>query len=185
MPSVAFRWRWCRRLLPHPPVVVLVREVHAAMASHYLKWQERIGQPIATYVRGDPSGRRYKADVWWYIRFFNRWGDLARARPNEVLVVRYEDLRTDTDACLRRIAAHMRLDLGDAAFARAHRFAAREVIRSLLDPRDTAIAVPPDGASASVVYGRGDRAFMRNTMARYLRHDFGYGYERPDAPSPG
>ncbi len=181
VPSVAFRWRWCRALLPHPPVVVLVREVHAAMASHYLKWQERIGQPLSTYVRGDPSGRRYKADVWWYIRFFNRWGDLARARPNDVLIVRYEDLQADTGACLRRIAAHMRVNLSDAAFAQALRFAGREVIRAMLDPAETEIAVPPDGASAAIVYSRNDTAFLRNATARYLRHDFGYGYARHEA----
>ena len=183
IPSVAFRWRWCRRLLPHPPVVVLVREVQAAMASHYLKWQERIAQPLPEYVRGDPSGRRYKADLWWYIRFFNRWGDLSRARPDSILIVRYEDLQADTRACLRRIATHMRLDLSDPALARALQFAERDAIRALLDPTDTEIAVPPDGASASVVYGGRDKAFMRNAMARYLRYDFGYGYDRGAAPA--
>jgi hypothetical protein len=178
IPSIAFRWRWCRRLLPHPPTVILVREVHAAMASHYVKRQQPIAHPLSDYVRGDPSGRRYKADVWWYIRFFNRCGDLARARPDAVLVVRYEDLQADTGACLRRIAAHMRLGLDDAAFAHALRFSERGAIRARLDPGETEIAVPPDGASAAVVYGRGDRAFMRNAMARYLRHDFDYGYAR-------
>jgi len=176
IPSIAFRLRWCASLLPCPRTVVLVREVHAAMASHYVKWRQAIGRPFSDYVRGDPSGRRFKADLWWYIRFFNRWGDLARARPDTILVVRYEDLRADPEACLRRIAAHMRLDLGDAAFAQALQFAARDAIRSLLDPNDSEIAVPPDGASASVTYGPDDEAFMRNAMTRYLRHDFGYRY---------
>ena len=183
IPSITFRWRWCRPLLPHPPTVVLVREVHAAMASHYLKWSQTIGQPLATYVRGDPTGRRYKADVWWYIRFFNRWGDVALARPGSVLVVRYEDLQTDTDYWLRRIAAHMRLGLSDAAFAEALRFARRDAIRTRLDPSDTEIAVPPDGASAAVVFSHGDKAFMRNAMARCMRHDFGYGYTRALLPT--
>ena len=176
IPSAVFAWPCFAWFLPHPPVVVLVRDIPAAMASHYVKWWQQSDHPIAHFVRGDPSGRRYKADLWWYIRFFNRWGDLARANPSKVLVLRYEELQSDPEACLRRIAAHWRLEINDAAFAEGASFAARDIIRSLLDPTDTEIAVPPDGASASVFYSRIDTAFMRSVMARYLRHDLDYGY---------
>ena len=178
VPSVIFSWNWLTRVLPHPPVVVLVRDIKAAMASHYLKWQGRLEEPLCRYVRGDPSGQRYKADVWWYIRFFNRWGDAARANPAKVLVVRYEDLEAEPAAWLRRIATHLRLDLHDDAFAEALRGVDRNVIRSLADPGDTETVVPPDGASASVAYSRTDLEFIHNTIARYLRHDFGYEYIR-------
>jgi hypothetical protein len=100
-----------------------------------------------------------------------------------VLVVRYEDLQTDTEYWLRRIAAHMRLGLSDAAFAEALRFARRDAIRIRLDPSDTEIAVPPDGASSAVVFSHGDKAFVRNAMARCMRHDFGYGYTRALPPT--
>jgi hypothetical protein len=36
--------------------------------------------------------------------------------------------------------------------------------------------VPLDPAIACVEYSLGDEAFVRNTITRYLRHDFGYGY---------
>jgi hypothetical protein len=176
IPSVLHCWTWLTGTISYPPVVVLVRDIRAAMGSHYVKWQDRIAEPFSAYVRGDPSGQRYKADLWWYIRFFNRWGDLAQANPSKILVVRYEELQVEPELCLRRIAAHWRLDLGDEAFAEALRFVDREAIRSLLDPEDTEIAVPPDGASSSVIYSRADDAFVNNTLSRYLRHDFRYGY---------
>lgn len=179
VPSVICSWSWVIRVLPYPPVVVLVRDIQDAMASHYVKWRHQVPGPFSRYVRGDPAGQCYKADIWWYIRFFNRWGDLAQANPGKVLVVRYEDLQADPAACLRRIAAHWRIHLDEAAFAEALRFTGRGAIRSLLDPADTEMVVPSDGTTSSVVYTRADEAFLRATTARYLRHDFGYGYLRP------
>jgi Sulfotransferase family len=191
VPSIICRWAWLTRALPHPPVVVLVRDIRAAMASHYLKWRDCTEVTFSSYVRGDPSGRRYGADIWWYIRFFNRWGDLVQANPKKILVVRYEDLQAHPEVWLREIAAHWGLDLDDEAFGEALRFSSRDAIRSQLDPSRTEIVVPPKPATTYLEYWPGDEAFIHRTITRYLRHDFGYGYikyaelrgERPSARS--
>jgi uncharacterized membrane protein YkvA (DUF1232 family) len=175
IPSIAFRWRWLTRAAPFRPVVVLVRNISDAMISHYLKWQDEYQVPLADYVRGDPSGRQYRADIWWYIHFFNRWGDLAAVHPQSVLVVRYEDVQADPAASLWRIARHLRADLDDADVAAALRFASRDSIRTVLDPRANEVIVPDDDATRSVIYSADDEAFMDNAFARFLRHDFGYG----------
>lgn len=176
IPSIAFAWRWLAALLPHPPVVVLVRDIKTAMISNYVKWQPQYEVQFSVYVRGDPRGRRYVADLWWYIHFFNRWGDLAQARPHEVLVVRYEDLQSDTSAWLARIAAHLRLPLDDTTLAAALDVAGREALRSHLDPEDAALIMPTEEAKAAIGFSAGDNAFMRRVFRRHLRHDFGYGY---------
>jgi hypothetical protein len=147
----------------------------SAMASHYVKWRHEYQVPFGHYVRGDPTGRRYRADIWWYIHFFNRWGDLAHAHPETVLAVRYEDLLADPEASLRRVVAHLRVDLSDRAIAVALRFIGRDAIRALLDPTGTEVIVPTNEPRAAVMYGPEDEAFIRNTCARHLRHDFGYG----------
>ncbi len=175
IPSIAFSWAWLAWLLRHPPVVVLVRDIDAAMRSNYVKWRHRYGASSAVYVRGDPSGRRFIADVWWYIHFFNRWGDLAQARPGTILVLRYEDLQKAPDVWLQRIAAHYRIRLDERALAAALRYVDRDAIRAQLDPTDTEIVVPDDGVKQGV-FTAADEAFIRNAVARYLRHDFGYGY---------
>jgi len=47
----------------------------------------------------------------------------------------------------------------------------------LLDPSNAEVIIPPDDAAlVAVVYTPEDEAFMRNTFARHLRHDFGYGH---------
>ncbi len=182
IPSIAFAWRWLIRLLPHPPVVVLVRDIEAAMRSNYSKWRKRYGGTTAAYVRGDPSGRRYVADLWWYLHFFNRWGDVAHAQPGRVLVVRYEDLQAAPELCLRRIAAHFGIGLGDQAIAAALRYIDRDSIRARLDPSDDAAVVPPEQGRDQVEFAPADMAFVHAAMERHLRRDFGYGYPLDAAP---
>ena len=181
IPSIAFAWAWLIHLLPHPPVVVLVRDIEAAMLSNYCKWRGRYGGSIAEYVRGDPTGRRYVADLWWYMHFFNRWGDIARAQPGHVLVVRYEDLLAMPEACLRRIAAHYGIELGDQAIAEALRYVGRDSIRAQLDPSDADAVVPPGYIRNQVVFTPADAAFVHAAVHRHLRWDFGYGYPLAEA----
>jgi hypothetical protein len=164
------------RLLLHPPVVVLVRDIRAAMRSNYLKWRHRYNSSLTDYVRGDPSGRRYIADLWWYIHFFNRWSDVARAYPQNVLIVRYEDLQANPECCLRRIAMHLRIRLDDRAIAVALRYVSRQAMRSLVDPDEIEVVVPTDDAQTQATFSSADEAFMRNAMRRHLRFDLGYGY---------
>ena len=109
----------------------------------------------------------------------NRWGDLAKARPRDVLVVRYEDLQADTRDCLQRVATHLRLPMDDADHAVAMDVAAREAVRARLDPEDADAIMPSDAAKAVVRFSADDRSFMAWVFRRHLRHDFGYGYREP------
>jgi hypothetical protein len=174
IPSIAFSWPWLTRHAPLRPVVVLVRDIRAAMMSHYVKWHHEYHVSFAQYVRGDPSGARYRADIWWYMHFFNRWGDLAAAHPDLVLVVRYEDLKADPEAWLRRIASHFHVDMNDDAIATALFFVSCDAMRALLDPTNTEVVIPPDDDSPDTALTQDDMEFIRNAYVGYLRHDFGY-----------
>lgn len=176
IPSIALSWSWLNRLFPLPPIVVLVRDIAPAMGSNYVKWQQRYHVTASRYVRGDPSGQRYVADLWWYMHFFNRWGDVATAQPGKVLVVRYEDLLVAPEACLRRVLTHFGLWHGECAIAAALRYVHRDAIRSRLDPSETELVMAPEGAGGIVRFTPSDGAFMCAAMQRYLRCDFGYGY---------
>jgi hypothetical protein len=53
----------------------------------------------------------------------------------------------------------------------------------MLDPDDTEKVVPTrEEANAINAYSQADEVFLRNTIAHYLRHDFGYRYSF-NAPS--
>jgi hypothetical protein len=54
-------------------------------------------------------------------------------------------------------------------------------MRALLDPTGREVIIPLADATLAAVYSQDDEVFIRNAFARYLRHDFGYGYIAPAA----
>ena len=172
IPSIAFSSRW--RLFDHSPVVVLVRHPRDAMLSAYVKWRHRNGQSLAEFVAGDPSGRRNVADIWWYIHFFNRWGDVARARPAGTLVVHYEDLQADPALWLPRVARHLGVMLERAAVQAGVAFAEREALADRLDPAFHETIIPDRAQREAVAFSDADAAAFNAILARHLRHSLGY-----------
>ncbi|HYE43604.1 MAG TPA: sulfotransferase domain-containing protein [Caulobacteraceae bacterium] len=164
-----------RALFPLKPTVVLVRDIRQAMLSNYVKWRDDYGVSLAEYVRGAPGGKRFIADVWWYVLFFNRWGDMARAGA-PVLVARYEDVQADPAGQIRRMADHWKLGLDDAAIAAGAAVSGREAMRALQDPNFQEVIIPKAEVRNQVAFSAEDEAFLDAVFVRYLRHDFGYGY---------
>jgi hypothetical protein len=82
IPPYAFQWGWVRGMLPLPPYVVVVRNIPDVLISNYEKWRGvRYDVDFSTYVAGDPTSKAYVCDVWWYVHFLNRWGEVARRWP--------------------------------------------------------------------------------------------------------
>ena len=183
IPSRAFAWRI--RLLDHPPVVVFVRDIRQAMLSNFVKWQQHYGGTLAEYVSGDPLGRRHVADIWWYVHFFNRWGDVACARPDNTLIVRYEDLQACPRYWLDRIASHLRVPLDETALAEGLRFTSREALQPRLDPTHAETIIPAAGARSAARLSEADERVFAAILGRHLRHRLGYDYPVRPARPPG
>ena len=111
------------------------------------------------------------ADVWWYIHFLNRWGDVARAHPAQVMIVRYQDLQADPAAWLRRILDHVHLPVSEAALHAGLVYADRDAMRARQDVAHWERVIPEDAQRARVVIGRSDRAAIDAVLDTYLRHD--------------
>ncbi|MFI4965406.1 MAG: sulfotransferase, partial [Caulobacterales bacterium] len=96
-----------------PPVVLLVRRLPDSLISYFFKWREakQLGG-LDRYVARPPAAQG--VDLWWFIRFFNRWGALKRVFPDAVMVVRYEDVERDPQTWVRRIWAHWGVELDEA-----------------------------------------------------------------------
>jgi hypothetical protein len=176
IPSAAIWWLGRRRLLALPPTVVLVRDIREALVSMHLKWAREIGVPLSDYVRRPAPGRI--ADAWWYIRFFNHWGEMAGAFGRQVLVVRYEDLQDRPDRWIARIGAHYGLKFQAADIAAAMAVRGRDAIRERLDPRYGEAIVPDLSARRSVRLSDDDERYLLDLLREHLAHDFGYGYVR-------
>jgi hypothetical protein len=158
-----------------PPIVVMVRNIEDALQSNYRKWRGQYNAPPSAFTRGDPWGRRFVADAWWYVHFFNRWGAWAAADPDRVLLVRYEDLQAAPDLWLPRIAGHLQLGFDAAALRAALAFTSKEAIQQRQDPNAGEVIVPDPVATPAFAFDDADLLAIRCILRRHLRHDFGYG----------
>jgi len=179
IPSPLVHAWFVHRLLRFPPYVLLVRDVRAALVSHYEKWKGRYGVPFSTYLRGDPAGRRYDKDIWWDIRFLNAWSRVLERMPERVLVLRYEDLRADPVRSLRAVWRHFGLAEQPALeYALAAERADKRTMARVERPGDDLKVVRLDERSPFAWYAPADREFLVLTLAERLRADFGYDYAR-------
>ena len=175
IPPYALEWGWLRAVAPLPPYGVVVRDIRDVMISNYEKWRESYDVPFSRYVAGDPTSKAYVCDVWWYIRFLNRWGEVARRYPKETLVLRYEDFQADRRAALERLARHLGLSLGADALDAGAAAGAKEVMARHHDPAVKEKALRMDGLPAAT-FSEADTALLQGILDRNLKHDFGYGY---------
>lgn len=178
IPNFMVRSRLLAPSLRLPPCVVLVRDVRAALVSNYVKWQARYAVDFATFLAGDPAGRRFNSDLWWCLRFLNAWGTVAEHRSGPVLVVRYEDLRADPERGLARVAAHLGLDLGAGHIATGVGAATKAAMQARHDPQRPPGEVREDPEPPERWFGAAEERFLRAACRRLLHHRFGYPYER-------
>jgi hypothetical protein len=163
-----------------PPTVVLVRDIRQALLSYYVKWAERYDLGgLADFVRRPAPGRKKIDDVWWFIRFFNRWGEAAARRPEQVLVVRYEDLKADPALWVRRIWAHWGVTLSEGDVAAAAAVSGKDAVARTLDQTYGETIVPDRARREAIRLSDADERHLAGLFARHLKHDFGYGLIGP------
>ncbi len=176
IPSRVMTLLGAAQLMDLPPTVVLVRDPREALASYYVKWADRYGLgSFSDYLRRPAPGLKKVDDVWWFIRFFNRWGEASATRPDQFLVVRYEDMKTEPAAVIRRVWRHWGVDLSTADVAAGVAVSGRDAVARRLDAAYGETIVPDRKARDTVAPSPDDRAYLAGVFARHLKHDFGYG----------
>lgn len=172
-------------LLALPPTVVLVRDIHEALASYYVKWADAYGLgSFSDYLRRPAPGLKKVDDVWWFIRFFNRWGEALAARPDDIIVVRQEAMKRDPAAVIRRVWSHWGVVLSDADVSAGVAASSREAVEVKLDAGYGEAIVPDRRKREAVVLSDDDRVYLAELFARHLKHDFGYGLIAPGDRHP-
>jgi hypothetical protein len=173
MPSRLVAILGALRLVKLPPTVVLVRNIPDAVLSYFFKWREaKALGPLDDYVAREPSPKG--VDLWWFIRFFNRWGLLQRVFPDAVLVVRYEDLQAEPEVWVRRIWAHWGIELSRPDLDAAMSVYSREEIAAHLDPAYGEDITPDRRARQALRLEWNQAALLGGRLVEHLEHDFGY-----------
>ena len=175
IPAYAVEWGWLRALAPLPKYGVVVRDVRDVLISNYEKWIERYNVPFETYVAGDPWDKKYVVDVWWYLRFMNRWGSVQKRYPAETLVLKYEDFQRDTAGSLDRLARHLGVVLPPEAIAAGVKAGTKDNMLKFQNPNATGKGVRPDG-QGSTVWTPEAEAILKDILREHLKYDFGYDF---------
>jgi hypothetical protein len=173
MPSRLVAILGALRLVKLAPTVVLVRNIPDALLSYFFKWREaKALGALDDYVAREPS--RKGVDLWWFIRFFNRWGLLQRAFPDRVLVVRYEDLQAEPEVWVRRIWSHWGIELDRPDVEAAMSVYSREEIAAHLDPAYGEDIAPDRRARQALRLEWNQAALVGGRLVEHLEHDLGY-----------
>lgn len=120
-------------------IVLLVRDPRDVAVSQFFQWQFRM-RPNKKFINDYPP-HGAKIDTWDFVLdkeagvprivdYFNGW---AAAMPElkDVLVVRYEDMRTDPAAVLSKIFAFTGTDISDEQIQAAVEFAAYDNMKKM------------------------------------------------------
>jgi len=183
LPSALLGWRPLFRTLKLPPTVVLVRDIREALLSNYLKWRAEKGLMLSDYVYAPAPGQRTLSDVWWYIDFFNRWGRMAVNMPEDVLIVRYEDLQIEPKYWLDRVLRHYGVEASAASISAAVAASGRERMRSLLDPNFNEVIIPAKAEREAIRFSPRQDAHLSALLSTHLKYSLGYGYAAGSRPS--
>jgi hypothetical protein len=176
IPAYAVEWGWVRAIAPLPVYGVVIRDIRDVLVSNYEKWKTKYDVPFETYVAGDPWDKRYVVDVWWYVRFLNRWGAVAKRYPKETRVLTYEGFRDDTAGHLDLLARHLGVTLPASSIEAGVRAGGKDTMLMFDNPNASGKGVRPDD-QGDTVWTPEAMDILRGILLENLKYDFGYEYE--------
>ncbi len=120
-------------------MVLLVRDPRDVAVSQYFQWQYRM-RPIKKFINDYPA-HGADIDAWTFVtdpavgvpRIVDYFNDWARSQDqlDDLLIVRYEDMRSDPGAVLARILAFTGTPATEAQVAEAVAFAAYDNMKKM------------------------------------------------------
>ena len=180
IPHSLYDSRILRKFLSFPNTVLLVRDIRACLVSNYEKWKVKYDVPFSTYLLGDISEKKYVADIWWFMHFFNRWGRVIKRFPEKNLVINYEKLQEDTLGEIKKVFNHFDLDVSDESILFAINEATRDKM-SVKTGEDYKLGeghfVRQDKRHFSEWYTESDKEMLKSILENNLIYDFGYDFD--------
>ena len=167
-------WAWARSLAGLPNYALCVRHPMAILASHHAKWEYDIQVDWLTYLKGDPAGSKYRCDLYWLARFWNRWGEIAEAYPESILQVHYEDTQADPKATLEAIAAHWGTELSPAAIDAAVHAGTKDEMAKKVDPDAEPNVLQRKRYNLHDLFSGEARAVYAERIHSLFKHRLGY-----------
>lgn len=165
-------------LVHFPRYLVLMRGLRESLVSHYERFKGDYGDvDFSTYLRGDVRQKKFHSDIFSRMRFMNEWGNLIEAYPDRIGVVKYEDMREDTTAALKRVCDFFKIEGATRDIcAQAVEESRREKMAKKHNPEITTTVVRREHKPVETYYTPENQRAFEDICRRFLLHDFGYGY---------
>ncbi|MEO1964354.1 sulfotransferase domain-containing protein [Hyphomonas sp.] len=167
-------WGWARGLAKLPPYVLAVRHPMSILASHHAKWEYDIKVDWLTYLEGDPGGTKYRCDLYWLARFWNRWGEVLARHGESILVVHYEDTLKDPRKVLEAVDRHWGLNLTAASIEAALAAGTKDAMAEKVDPEAEPNVLQNRKTSLSDLFSGDALEIYQRKIGELFRHDLGY-----------
>lgn len=167
-------WSWARGMAGLPSYVLAVRHPMSVLASHHAKWEYDIKVDWLTYLEGDPAGARYRCDIYWLARFWNRWGQVMARQDGGILVVHYEDTLKDPRRILEAVDRHWNLKLTSAAIDAAIQAGTKDAMAKKVDPAAEPNVLQNRKTSLTELFSGEALEIYRRKVGELFRHDLGY-----------
>ena len=167
-------WGWARSAAKLPPYVLAIRHPMGILASHHAKWEYDIKVDWMTYLEGDPAGRRYRCDLYWLARFWNRWGEVHARDPDRFLIVHYEETQKNTRAILEAVDAHWGLNLTPESIEAALAEGTKEAMAKKVDPDAEPNVLQNRKTPLSELFQGEALALYRSKVTTLFDYDLGY-----------
>lgn len=174
IPHRLMDWGWARSLAGFPSYVLCIRHPMSILASHYAKWAYDIQVDWETYLKGDPSGKAYRCDIFWLARFWNRWGDVIARDPYRFHIARYEDTRSDPRGQLQAIANHWQINLKPRALDMAVEAGTKEAMAEKVDPAAEPNVLQNRKTDLRELFSENAMSIYQSSVGDLFRHDLGY-----------
>ena len=167
-------WSWARGMAGLPPYVLAVRHPMSILASHHAKWEYDIQVDWLTYLEGDPAGSRYRCDLYWLARFWNRWGEILGRYADTILLVHYEETQKDPRQVLEAVGQHWGLGLTPAAIDAALKAGTKEAMAEKVDPEAEPNVLQNRKTSLAELFSGEALEIYRRKIGELFRYDLGY-----------
>jgi hypothetical protein len=182
IPHRLLDWGWARAMISPAPYILGVRHPMGILASHYAKWRDELKVSWTEYLRGDPSGDRYRCDLYWIARFWNRWGELQALMPEAILRLHYEDLQDRPAKLFEAIQRHWKLALAPEAVEAALNEGTKEAMAARLDPDGEANVLQNRRETLDALFEGEAGDIYAGLVSRLFRYQLGYDLMRPPVP---
>lgn len=178
LPNLLLRSPFIHRAMNAPKYMFLVRNIERSLYSCFVKW--RTSYPdydFRRFIHDGPFGKGVISGLWLEIIFYNSWGKMLQANPEQVMAVRYEDIQKDFPKEYFRAWKFLGLkEMSEDQFSEVLRLTTKEEMAKHPNPDVSQTVVRSEMDQSPYNLSDEDRAYIHNTCRSYLEHDFGYQY---------